>query len=88
MDSIVKSQLGSPNLPPSTIVVHAWDAHPSQSLNLYKNFHIIVTENMIMINIKVIDTLLDYNLLLGHIYTYEISIVTSSMFFKMCFPIT
>ena len=42
-----------------------------------KNFHV---------DIEVIDAPLNYNITLGHSYTYAMSAITSAMFHKMCFP--
>jgi len=38
------------------------------------------------VDIKFINAPSDYNILLGHIYTYAMLVVTSVVFFKYCFP--
>jgi len=85
VDSVWK-RLGSPDLSPYTITLHAWDGHPTQPLGLYQKFPITFVGKRVMINMEVIESPLDYNLLLGLIYTYSMSIVASSVFCKMCFP--
>jgi len=86
MATSVWKKLGSPDLSPFTITLHAWDGHPSQPLVLYRNFTVIVAGNTVSIDIEVIDAPLDYNILLGHSYTYAMSVVTYAVHCKMCFP--
>jgi len=86
MEASVSKKLGSPDLPHSTITLCAWANHPSYTLDLYRNYPITIFGKTISIDINVIDALLDYNILLGHSYTYDISVVTSMVFCKMCFP--
>ena len=82
----VWKKLGSLDLSPSNITLCAWDNHPSQPLSLYRNCRIIVVGKMFLIDIEVIDAPLDYNILLGHSYTYLMSAVRSAIFHKMWFP--
>jgi hypothetical protein len=38
------------------------------------------------VDVEVVDAPLDYNLLLGHNWTYAMTIVVSSIFHTLCFP--
>ena len=42
--------------------------------------------NIFHVDIGVIDAPLDYNILLGHSYTYAMPVITFVVFRKMCFP--
>ena len=74
--------LVSPDLSPSTITLREWDGHPSHPLGMYCNFPVIVVGKTIYIDIEVINAPLDYNIIFGHRYTYEISNVPSSIHHK------
>lgn len=82
----VWKQLGSPNLSPSTITLWAWNGHPSQPLGLYHNYLVTVAGKTVCIDIEVIDAPLDYNILLGHSYTYAMLVFASEIDRKMHFP--
>jgi hypothetical protein len=41
---------------------------------------------MVEVEVDVVDAPLDYNLLLGHNWTYAMVIVVSSIFHMLCFP--
>lgn len=86
MAANVWKKLGSLDLSPSTITLHAWDGCPSQPIDLYHNYLVTISKKTILIDIKVIDYPLYYNILLGHSYTYSMSIVASTVFRKICFP--
>ena len=79
-------QLGSPELAPSTITLQAWDSHASQPIGLFRNFPITLAGKTVCIDVEVIDTLLDYNILLGRSYTYTMSTIPSMVHSKMSFP--
>lgn len=86
MVSSVWKKLCSPNLSLPTITLRAWDGHPSQPLGLYHNYPITVAGKAVCIDIEVIDAPLDYNILLGCIYTYAMSFITFLVHRKMFFP--
>ena len=86
MSASVWKQLKSPELSPSTIILRAWDGHSSQPLGMYHNCPVNLTGRIVHVDIEVIDGPLDYNILLGHSYTYAMSVVASTIFHKMCFP--
>ena len=86
MFAAIWKQLKSPELSPSTITWHSWDGHSSKPLGMYCNFPVTLARNTIHLDIEVIDAPLDQNILLGHSYTYAMSIITSMVFRNMCFP--
>ena len=86
MSASVWNQLGSPELAPSTITLRAWDGHASQPIGLFHNFPIILVGKTVCVDVEVIDAPLDYNILLGHSYTYAMSVVPSAVYRKMFFP--
>jgi len=53
---------------------------------MYRNCPVTITGKIVHVNIEVIDAFLDYNNLLGHIYTYAMSSIVFAVFCKMCFP--
>ena len=53
---------------------------------MYHNYPMTLTSKTVHVNIKVIDAPLSYNILLGRSYTYTMSVVTPTIFQKMCFP--
>jgi len=53
---------------------------------MYQNCLVTLAGKTFHVNIEVVDVPLDYNILLGRIYTYAMSIVASVIFCKMCFP--
>jgi hypothetical protein len=86
MSKTIWKQLGSPELIPSAITLRAYDGHPSQPEGLYQNVPIELGGKMILIDIKVIDAPLDYNILFGCSYMYAMKFMASSVFHTMLFP--
>jgi len=86
MSIVIWKQLKSPKLSPSTITLRAWDKNSSQPLSMYHNYLLTLTGKTIHVNIEVIDAPLDYNILLGCTYTYDMLAIASAIFRKMCFP--
>ena len=69
---------------PLLLSVHMMVDHPNQD-DCTKMSPLSWGEN-VMINVKVIDDQLDYNILLGRSYMYAMKAVASSMFHTMMFP--
>ena len=57
--------LGSPTLVPSTITLREYDGRPSKSQGLYQNVLISLVGKKTLIDAKVFDAQLDYNIFLG-----------------------
>jgi len=53
---------------------------------MYRNYPVTLGGKIVYVDIEVIDAPLDYNILLGHNYTYSMSVVASAVFRKMCSP--
>lgn len=85
MSVVVWKKLKSPKLSPSTITLRVWDGHPSHPLGMYHNFTVALAGKTVHVDIEVIDSPLDYNIILGCSYTYTMSVVASTVFHKMCF---
>ena len=86
MSALVWKQLGSPELAPSMITLQAWDGHASQPIGLLRNCLITLMGKTVCIDIEVIDAPLYYNILLGRIYTYAMSVFPYVVHHKMSFP--
>lgn len=79
-------KLGSPELKLSDITFRAYDRRPSVPVGLYQGIPVQLVGKTVFIDIKVLDAQLDYNILLGRSYMYEMSAVVSSVFRVMMFP--
>ena len=79
-------KLGSLELKPSDITLRAYDGFPSAPVGLYQNVIVCLAGKMVLIDIEVLDAQLDYSILLGRIYMYTMSAVSSSVFRNMMFP--
>lgn len=53
---------------------------------MYRNYPFTVIGKTVCIDIEVVDSALDYNILLGHNYIYVMSAMASTLFHKMSFP--
>ena len=60
--------------------LHAYDGLPSQPQDLFQNVPIEMAKRIILNDIKVINTQLDYNIFLGDRYIYAIKFITSMVF--------
>jgi hypothetical protein len=73
-------------LVPSAITLRAYDGRPSSPKFLFQNVPIELGGKTILIDIEVIDTPLDYNILFGRSYMYVMKAVSYSVFRMMMFP--
>jgi hypothetical protein len=79
------AKLGSLEPTPFAITLWAYDGHHLNP-RAFSKIPIELERKMVLIDIKVIDTPLDYNILLGCSYMYVMKVVASSMFENMIFP--
>jgi hypothetical protein len=86
MSKTVWQKLGSLELIPSAITLRAYDERPSSPEGLFQNVPVELGGKTILIDIKVINAQLDYNILLGHSYMYAMKAVASSVFWTIMFP--
>jgi hypothetical protein len=86
MSKTVWQKIGSLELIPSAITLRAYDGRPSSPKGLFQNVPVELRGKTILIDIKVIDAPLDYNILFGHSYMYSMKVVASFVFRTMMFP--
>jgi hypothetical protein len=86
MSKAVWKKIVSLELVPSTITLRDYDIRPSSPKGVFQNFSIELGGKTILIDIKSIDTPLDYNILFGCRYMYAMKLVASSVFDMMMFP--
>ncbi len=78
--------IGSPSAVPSPTVLTAFDGHSHKPHGIIPAFPICVGGKVINIEVEVIDANLDYNLLLGRNWVYEMDAIVSTLFRVICFP--
>ena len=86
MSALVWKKIKSPDLACSTITLRVWDGHASQPIGLFRNCPITLAGKTVCVDVEVIDAPLDYNILLGHSYTYAMSVVPFAVHRKISFP--
>ena len=72
--------IGSPEVNHSPTTLKAFDGHDFQPYGLLPTIHFELGGKLVSIHIDVIDTHLDYNLLLGHNWFYAMKVVASTIF--------
>lgn len=77
--------LGSPTIVSSLIVLEAFDGHVFKPHGILTAFPIEIGGKNVSIDVEVIDSLLDYNLLLGITWFYAMKVVSSTIFRLLCF---
>ena len=86
LSSTAWKALGSPSLFPEMRNLTGFDKGTSQPLGILPNFPINLRRKNICLNMMVIQGPLDYNLLPGCDYIYNMGAIVSSLFRVMCFP--
>jgi hypothetical protein len=86
MSKYVWQKLGSLELILSAITLQSYDRQPSSPEGLFQYVLIELGGKTILIDIEVINTPLNYNILFGHSYMYAMKVVASSIFHTMMFP--
>ena len=72
--------LGSPELVPSTTLLTAFDGRSFCPHGILPAFEIKLAGKAVSVEVEVIDTHLDYSLLLGRSWTYAMCVIPSSVF--------
>ena len=80
MSTKIWKELGSLELVPLTITLHAYDNKSSQYKGPYQNLPMTLAMKMITANAKVVDAQLNYNILFSHSFMYAMHFVTSYIF--------
>ncbi len=78
--------IGSPSAVPSPTVLTAFDGHSHKPHGIIPALPICVGGKVVNIEVEVVDANLDYNLLLGRNWVYEMDAVVSTLFRVICFP--
>jgi len=86
ISSLTWKALGSPKLLTTQSQLLAYDRRPGEYMGVLPQLPITLGGKTILINMMVVDSPLDFNMLLGHDYVYAMNVVVSSLFRVMCFP--
>lgn len=78
--------IGSPSVVTSPTLLTAFDGHSHSPHRIIPTFRICVGVKVVNIEVEIIDANLDYNLLLGRNWIYEMDAIVSSLFHILCFP--
>jgi hypothetical protein len=78
--------IGSPTLSKSLTMLTAFDGHSFRPHHILPTFPVQLGGKTVEVEVEVVDAPLDYNLLLGHNWTYAMVIVVSSIFHTLYFP--
>ena len=64
----------------------AYDGHPTKAKGILPHVPMTLARKTVLIDIEVVNTQLDYNLLLRRSYMYAMRVVASTVFRLMMFP--
>ena len=78
--------LGSLIINQSPTILKAFDGRGFQLYGILQDLPIEVEGKIINLDVEVVDAPLDYNLLLGHSWSYAMTSVVSSVFHFIMFP--
>lgn len=78
--------IGSPSVVLSSTLLLAFDGHSHRPHGIIPTFPICVGGKVLNIEVEIIDENLDYNLLLGKNWIYEMDSIVSSLFCILYFP--
>ena len=78
--------IGSSSVVPSPTLLTMFDGHSHRAYGIILTFPMCVWGEVVNIEVEVIDANVDYNLLLGRNWVYEMDIVVSTLFRVICFP--
>jgi hypothetical protein len=78
--------IGSLTLSQSITMLITFYVHYFQPQGIISTFLVQLGGKIVEVDVEVVDAPLDYNLLLGHNWTYEMTVVVSSVFRTLCFP--
>ena len=76
----------SPSVVPSPTLLTPFDRHSHRMHGIILAFPICAGGKVVNIEVEFIDTNLDYNLLPGRNWVYEMDVVVSTLFHVICFP--
>lgn len=76
----------SPQTIPSPTLLKTFDVHSHRPHGIIQTFPICVGGKVVNIEVEIVDANLDYNILLGRNWIYEMDAIVSSLFCILCFP--
>jgi hypothetical protein len=86
MSLICWKSLGSPTLSQYFTMLTTFDGHSFRPHGILPTFPVQLGRKTVEVDVEVVDVPLDYNLLLGHNWTYYMTVVVSSIFHILIFP--
>jgi hypothetical protein len=86
MSLIYWKAIGSPTLSQSVTMLTDFDGHSLRIHEIIPSFLVQLGGKTVKVDVKVVNAPLDYNLLLGHNWTYSMTRVMSSIFHTFYFP--
>jgi hypothetical protein len=78
--------IGQPKLSLSPTLLTAFDGHSFRPHNIIPSFPVQLGGKTVCIEVEVVDVPIDYNLLLGHSWTYAMQAVVVTVFRVLLFP--
>jgi hypothetical protein len=75
-----------PDLSPSLTLLTAFEGRYFRPHSIIPSFPMQFEGKTVCVEVEVVDVPLDYNILLGRIWTYTMTIVVSTVFRILCFP--
>lgn len=88
ISSLTWKALGSPKLLTAQSQFLAYDRRPGESMGVLPQLPITLGGKTVLIDMMVVDSPLEFNMLLGRDYVYAMNAVVYSLFRVMCFLIT
>ena len=76
----------SPQAVPSPTLLTAFDGHSHRPHGIVMAFPIYVGGKVVNIEVEIVDSNLEYNLILGRNWIYDMDAIASSLFCILCFP--
>ena len=78
--------IGQPELSPSPTLLTVFDGHSFQPHGIIPSFPVQLGGKTVCVEVEVVDAPIDYNLLLGHSWTYAMQAVVAEVFRILLFP--
>ena len=78
--------IGSPTLSKALTMLTTFKGHSFCPHGILPAFPVQLGGKKVEVEVEVVDAPLDYNLLLGHNWTYSMVVIISSIFRTLCFP--
>jgi hypothetical protein len=86
LSSLTWKALGSPKLLSATSELISFDRRPSECLGILPQFPISLGGKIVLVDLLVVSSPLEFNMLLGRDYVYAMKVLVSTLFCVMHFP--